>query len=96
MASAVGEPVTTSPRRATLTWPGPPRRNPWRRPWAMEGFTWLYIIWSIVPIAVAVLFSFNKGASQATWQGFSTKWYVGNSVRRSSTTPNCILPSSRR
>jgi spermidine/putrescine transport system permease protein len=27
-----------------------------------------------------VLFSFNKGASQATWQGSSTKWYVGNSV----------------
>jgi spermidine/putrescine transport system permease protein len=47
----------------------------------MEGFTWLYIIWSIVPVAIAVLFSFNKGASQATWQGFSTRWYVGNSVQ---------------
>jgi spermidine/putrescine transport system permease protein len=46
----------------------------------MEGFTWLYIIWSIVPVAVAVLFSFNRGASQGTWQGFSTKWYVGNQV----------------
>ena len=56
------------------------RRNPWRRPWVMEGFTWLYIVWSIVPIAIAVLFSFNKGASQSTWQGFSTKWYVGGSV----------------
>ena len=56
------------------------RSNPWRRPWLMEGFTWLYIIWSIVPIGIAVLFSFNKGASQSTWQGFSTKWYIGNSV----------------
>jgi spermidine/putrescine transport system permease protein len=46
----------------------------------MEGFTWLYIAWSILPIGIAVLFSFNKGASQATWQGFSTKWYVGNQV----------------
>jgi spermidine/putrescine transport system permease protein len=55
-------------------------RNPWRRPWAMEGFTWLYIAWSIVPIAIAVLFSFNKGASQSTWQGFSTKWYIGRGV----------------
>ena len=27
-----------------------------------------------------MLFSFNKGASQATWQGFSTKWYVGSQV----------------
>jgi spermidine/putrescine transport system permease protein len=56
------------------------RPNPWRRPWAMEGFTWLYIVWSIVPIGIAVLFSFNRGASQSTWQGFSTKWYVGSSV----------------
>ena len=56
------------------------RPNPWRRPWLMEGFTWLYIVWSIVPIAIAVLFSFNKGASQSTWQGFSTKWYIGSSV----------------
>ena len=57
-----------------------PRGNPWRRPWALEGITWLYILWSIVPIGIAVLFSFNKGASQATWQGFSTKWYVGDQV----------------
>jgi spermidine/putrescine transport system permease protein len=81
MASVAGEPVTTSPPGpAELTWRGRPRGNPWRRPWVMEGFTWLYIVWSIVPIAIAVLFSFNKGASQATWQGFSTKWYVGNGV----------------
>lgn len=56
------------------------RGNPWRRPWFLEGFTWLYIIWSIAPVAIAILFSFNRGASQATWQGFSTKWYVGAGV----------------
>ncbi len=80
MASALGEPVAAPSGRETLAWRGRPRGNPWRRPWAMEGFTWLYIIWSILPIAIAVLFSFNRGASQATWQGFSTKWYVGNQV----------------
>ncbi len=80
MASTVGEPVTAPSGAATLAGRGRPRGNPWRRPWAMEGFTWLYIVWSIVPIGIAVLFSFNKGASQATWQGFSTKWYVGNQV----------------
>jgi spermidine/putrescine transport system permease protein len=81
MASLAGEPVTTSPPEpAELAWRDRRRGNPWRRPWAMEGFTWLYIVWSIVPIAIAVLFSFNKGASQATWQGFSTKWYVGRGV----------------
>ncbi len=81
MASVVGESATTAPPEgAEPAGPGRARGNPWRRPWAMEGFTWLYIIWSIVPIAIAVLFSFNKGASQATWQGFSTKWYVGKGV----------------
>jgi spermidine/putrescine transport system permease protein len=80
MASTVDESVTAPSHRETLATPRRPRGNPWRRPWAMEGFTWLYILWSIVPIAIAVLFSFNKGASQATWQGFSTKWYVGNQV----------------
>jgi spermidine/putrescine transport system permease protein len=81
MASAVDQSVTTaSPIPAEPSRRGRPGGNPWRRPWAMEGFTWLYVVWSIVPIAIAVLFSFNKGASQATWQGFSTKWYVGNQV----------------
>jgi spermidine/putrescine transport system permease protein len=81
MASAVDASLTApSEGQAEVARPGRRRGNPWRRPWAMEGFTWLYIVWSIVPIAIAVLFSFNKGASQATWQGFSTQWYVGNQV----------------
>ncbi len=80
MASTVQESVSGRSRLEPLARRGRPRGNPWRRSWAMEGFTWLYIVWSIVPIAIAVLFSFNKGASQATWQGFSTKWYVGSQV----------------
>ena len=80
MASTVDKPVAARSGVDKLAWRGRPRGNPWRRPWLMEGFTWLYIAWSIVPIAIAVLFSFNKGASQATWQGFSTKWYVGSQV----------------
>jgi spermidine/putrescine transport system permease protein len=80
MASTVEKSIPDQSRVQPLAWRGRPRGNPWRRPWAMEGFTWLYIVWSIVPIAIAVLFSFNKGASQATWQGFSTKWYVGSQV----------------
>jgi spermidine/putrescine transport system permease protein len=52
-----------------------PRANPWRRPWFLEGFTWLYLIWSLVPIGIAVLFSFNNGKSQSVWQGFSWRWY---------------------
>jgi spermidine/putrescine transport system permease protein len=80
MASTAETSVSSSSRVEPAESRGGPRGNPWRRPWALEGFTWLYILWSIVPIAIAVLFSFNKGASQSTWQGFSTKWYVGNQV----------------
>jgi spermidine/putrescine transport system permease protein len=58
-----------APRRRLL------RRNPWGHPWILEGFTWLYLIWSLVPIVIAVLFSFNNGKSQSAWQGFSWRWY---------------------
>jgi spermidine/putrescine transport system permease protein len=57
-----------------------PRRNPWRHPWFLEGFTWLYLIWSLVPVGLAVLFSFNNGRSQSVWQGFSWRWYFADPV----------------
>jgi spermidine/putrescine transport system permease protein len=55
-------------------------RNPWGHAWFLEGFTWLYLVWSLVPIAIAVLFSFNKGKSQSAWQGFSWRWYFKDPV----------------
>jgi spermidine/putrescine transport system permease protein len=71
-------PATTAvPARTGLPWP---KRNPWRHPWFLESFTWLYLIWSLVPIALAVLFSFNNGKSQAVWQGFSWRWYFTDPV----------------
>jgi spermidine/putrescine transport system permease protein len=52
--------------------------NPWSRP----RFLWIvgiaYVVWTLVPIVIAVLFSFNSGRSIANWQGFSTRWYVGD------------------
>ncbi|HLI43846.1 MAG TPA: ABC transporter permease [Acidimicrobiales bacterium] len=51
-----------------------------RRAVVLEAFTWLYLAWSILPIAIAVLFSFNKGKSQSTWQGFSWRWYFGDPI----------------
>jgi spermidine/putrescine transport system permease protein len=73
-AARDGSPVKTTPRRLA------PWRNPWRKPWLLESFTWLYLIWSLVPIALAVLFSFNNGKSQAVWQGFSWRWYFTDPV----------------
>jgi spermidine/putrescine transport system permease protein len=69
---------------ASLAGTGSPRprlfRNPWRHPWFLEGFTWLYLIWSLAPIAIAVLFSFNNGKSQSAFQGLSVRWYWGDKV----------------
>jgi spermidine/putrescine transport system permease protein len=50
-------------------------RNPWGRPRFLAGVTVLYIVWSIVPVAVAILFAFNAGRSRTTWQGFSFRWF---------------------
>lgn len=52
--------------------------NPWGRPRYLPLVTGLYVLWSIVPVAIAIQFSFNSGRSRSTWQGFSTRWYVGN------------------
>ena len=72
--------VTEDPRSAEArpaparSWV-PPWRNPWRRPYVLASITWLYILWSLLPVLIAVQFSFNDGRSRSTWQGFSTQWY---------------------
>lgn len=40
--------------------------------------TWLYLVWTLVPVVIAVLFSFNDGRSRSTWQGFSLRWWTGD------------------
>jgi len=49
--------------------------NPWGRPRFLTGITWLYIIWCIIPVIIAVQFGFNDGRSRTAWQGFSFRWY---------------------
>jgi spermidine/putrescine transport system permease protein len=49
--------------------------NPWRRPRFLAAFTWGYLAWSILPVLIAVVFSFNAGRSRSTWQGFSLRWW---------------------
>jgi spermidine/putrescine transport system permease protein len=51
--------------------------NPWRKPRFLQAFTWGYLFWSLVPVFIAAMFSFNNGRSRSTWQGFSTQWYNG-------------------
>jgi spermidine/putrescine transport system permease protein len=50
-------------------------RNPWRKPRFLQAVTWGYLAWSIVPVIIAIIFSFNSGRSRSTWQGFSMRWW---------------------
>jgi spermidine/putrescine transport system permease protein len=74
--------VTAPPAAAEVSAPGrtrvPPWRNPWRRPYVLAAITWAYILWSLVPVLIAIQFSFNDGRSRSTWQGFSLQWYCCN------------------
>ena len=60
----------------------PPRSRgrPFSNPWGDPRFLWVlvvvYILWSIVPVVIAIQFSFNAGRSRSVWQGFSLRWYV--------------------
>jgi spermidine/putrescine transport system permease protein len=50
--------------------------NPWRRPRFLAVLSWGFLAWAILPVVIAVVFSFNAGRSRSTWQGFSLRWYV--------------------
>jgi spermidine/putrescine transport system permease protein len=57
--------------------PGHCKANPWARTRLLALTTSAYVIWSLIPVAIAIAFSFNDGRSRSAWQGFSTRWYLG-------------------
>jgi spermidine/putrescine transport system permease protein len=54
--------------------------DPWRPPRFLVGITIGYLAWSLLPVAIAVLYSFNNGRSRTSWQGFSFRWYWGDAT----------------
>jgi spermidine/putrescine transport system permease protein len=55
-------------------------RNPWRKPRLLEIAAWGFMFWSLAPVAIAILFSFNAGRANDVWQGFSLRWYFEDPV----------------
>jgi spermidine/putrescine transport system permease protein len=55
--------------------------NQWGKPRFLVLVTWSYVVWSIVPVLIAIQFSFNDSRSLSVWHGFTLKWYT-------STNPN--------
>jgi spermidine/putrescine transport system permease protein len=83
MSAITGPDADVRPRsaeRARAGRPGLPSflRNPWGKPRFLVATTWLYMLWALAPVAIAILFSFNAGKSRSNWQGFSTRWWWGN------------------
>jgi len=37
--------------------------------------TWLYVLWSLLPVLIAVRISFNSGKSRSAFQSMSWRWY---------------------
>ena len=52
--------------------------NAWGKPRFLALFALVYFAWSLVPILIAIRFSFNDGRSRSTAQGWSTRWYWGD------------------
>jgi len=49
--------------------------NPWGRPRFLAITTWVYILWSLVPVLLAIRFAFNEGRSRTSLQGWSLRWF---------------------
>jgi spermidine/putrescine transport system permease protein len=51
-------------------------------PWSRARFLWViavaYVLWTLLPVIIAVVFSFNATRSLTSWQGFSTRWYFSD------------------
>jgi len=77
--TAVAEPRAT-PRSSAFVRIRGWLRNPWGKPRFLVLITWAYILWSIVPVLIAVQFSFNATRSRTVWDSFSTRWYWGDPV----------------
>jgi spermidine/putrescine transport system permease protein len=55
-------------------------KDPWRKPRFLEALTWAYLAWSLVPVLIAVMISFNSGRSRSVLQGLSFRWWWGDAT----------------
>ena len=51
--------------------------NPWRKPRFLQATTILYLLWSLLPVLIAVDRSRSTTAARgSSWQGFSLRWWT--------------------
>jgi spermidine/putrescine transport system permease protein len=56
-------------------------RNPWRRPRVLQTVTIAYLAWSILPVLIAIMLSFNAGRSNTSLQTFGLRWWINDPDR---------------
>jgi spermidine/putrescine transport system permease protein len=57
------------------------RNRPNRHPLGLATITWLYVLWSLVPVLVAIRIGFNSGKSRSAFQSPSFRWYFTDPVQ---------------
>jgi spermidine/putrescine transport system permease protein len=78
MSEAIGSSATSSRDGEISSGLGGWFKNPWRKPRFLEAVTWAYLAWSLVPVLIAVMISFNSGRSRSALQGLSFRWWWGD------------------
>src|SRR5438093_11737867 len=73
--------VVTRAEAAPVSLPAPARapRKRWTR-FVLPAYSWLVLLYLVVPIVVMIVYSFNKVATALPqvsfgWNGFTTQWY---------------------
>jgi spermidine/putrescine transport system permease protein len=57
-------------------------RSPWRKPRVLQTVTVAYLVWSIVPVLIAVMLSFNAGRSNTSLQTVGLRWWIDDPDRQ--------------
>jgi spermidine/putrescine transport system permease protein len=71
VAATIPEGSDGTARRARHWW-----RNPWRKPRVLQLITVMYLAWSILPVLIAIMISFNAGRSNSTLQTLGVRWWI--------------------
>jgi len=61
-------------RRGPVGW----LRDPWRKPRFLQALTFGYLAWSILPVLIAILLSFNAGRSNSQLQTLGLRWWIND------------------
>ena len=76
--SEIGATAAHRGRRSRHPAPGLVQRTRGASPTSWKASRSIYLLWSLLPVVIAVIFSFNAGRSRSAWQGFSLRWWNGD------------------